>query len=279
MFKITLYILKVLFHLFKFISVILLFLALFMMFVWMSAVSNHFLGVIESFFNNIINFTKLIYDGQLVLFNTTFDLTYAFSSVIFIILSYLCVQITKFITKTEDNIIKFEQKTKLKEEILINKELEKAYKQNILSENRFIVKIILKESETFKEITFDDSHLFIRRLLKLIKKQDIAFDYRENIKSVSLTFENFEDIDKVIKCIDYWAKNLLETDYAAIILLDKSKLQNDFNKISKVISSGKIITDSVLMAKYKFLQEQSFNISSEGTYIINNSEIELFRFN
>ena len=279
MFKIILSVLKGFFHLFKFISVILLLLALFMMFVWMSAVSNHFLGVIESFFNNIINFTKLIYDGQLVLFNTTLDLTYVLSSVVFIGLSYICVQITKLITKTEEYIIEIEQKTRLKEEILINKELEKAYKQNILSENRFIVRIILKENPSFKEISINESNLFIKRLINLIKKQNILFEYRGNIKNIILTFDKFEDIDNVIKCIDYWTKNLLEADFIAIILLDKSKLQNEFDKISKIITSGKIITDSVLKAKYNFLQKKSFSISSEGTYIINNSEIELFRFN
>ncbi|MBQ6515865.1 hypothetical protein IJI31_01660 [bacterium] len=250
-----------------------------MMIVWMSAISNHFLGPVETFFNHFADFARMIYDAKIVLFNATFDFSYPFASVVLIGISIFCVQIVKLITKTEEKFHKLEQKYKLKEEILINKELENSYKMNNLSENKFIVKIILKENEDCKKISYEDSHLFIRRLVNLLKKHVQSLDYREKIKGVTLVFDHFDDIDKVITCIKYWNKNLLEADFTAVVLLDQENVQNSFNKIFNVATNGKIITDSMLKAKYNFLEEQHFKISSEGTFMINEAGIELFSFN
>ena len=250
-----------------------------MMIVWMSAISNHFLGPVETFFNYFADFTRMFIDVKVQLFNATFDFSYPFTSVWLLGFGYICVQIIKIITKTEEKTLELQRKSKLNEEIKINQELENSYKENTLAENKFILKVLLKETEKFKEISFDDSHFFIRRLLNLIKKQGVSFDYREKNKGITLFFDNFENIDKVIKCVNYWAENLLECNYSAVILLDTENAQNDFNKIFGIASVGKIMTDSLVKAKYGFLNEKSFNITSEGTFIIKNKEIELFRFN
>ena len=279
MLKTKLLILKSLYHFLKSLSVIFLFIALLLMVVWMSAISNHFLGGLERLFSGIINFTKSICNVEFHVFNVVWDFSYVFASIMFILYNLACHLLAHLITKLEEYFIELDRKAKLKEEISVNKELEKDYKKTTLSENKFIAKFLLKETEDFKVITYEDSHKFFYRLLMLLRKQNISFDYREKQQVLTIMFEDFSKIEEVIKTIKFWAKDLTKLDYYAVILLNKDKVQSYANNILNVVSPNKIITDTILKAKYDFKEETNYNITSEGTFFINHEEKELFMFN
>ena len=271
-------ILKFLYNFLKFLSIIFLFLAFIMMIVWMSAISNHFLGWLEHLFSGLILFTKKIYNAEFHVFNVVWDFSYVFASLMFIFFNYLCHWLANVIVKIEEYILEENRKTKLKEEILMNKELEKDFKKTNLSENKFIVKFLLKETPEFKVITYEDSHNFFYNLLKLLKKQNINFDYRESQKVMTIMFNDFANIDDVVKTIKYWAKDLKKLDYYAVILLNKDNVQVHANAILNVISPNKIVADAILKAKYEYKEEKNYQLSSEGTFFINHVEKELFMF-
>ena len=256
-----------------------LFIAFFMMIVWMSAASSHFLGPIEEFFNHLTGFVKIIHDGKFVIFNTTVDFSYPIAAVGYIGFSYIFVLLSKVTKSADALILNLEQKSKIEEEKKINQELATSFRNKYLTQNRFIVVVTLKENETCKHISAEDANLSLNRLLSLLRKQRVDYDYIKKSKTVKMLFEDFRSIDTVIKCINYWSKNMIKADFIGIVLLNSDNVRSSFERILNIATPGKIMTDSRLKAKYDYLPGKAFRLSSEGTYLTKNSETEFFKFN
>jgi len=281
MLKFTIYILSFITNLMKFMAILCLSLAFLIIIYWMANVTDYnYMAFIAPFFDKILEIMQIFTIQEVTIFSTTLNLSYFYASAIFVILNIIFLIIEKFLTNTISIMKATNTQIKLYNEKKINEDIQNEIKHKLTFKG-FLVKIEILNIKLIDINLIKESESKYNELYSTLENNNIIFSKKHENTELTLQFEDFDKLNTIIEILSTWRKSTPIVDCLMTLVPYKSSpegIAKQVNKINNLKITNRIVTTSIMKLKYDLQYNQEYTLSSIGTYIIDDKEIEFYSF-